>query len=154
MSARSRGRISLKKAVLVMVAVVVVIVLIKCTVGYISAVFGTFSQQDAAEFLRELGWDIKTDTAYSAEIVIPAEFSDVYERYNRLQQKQGYDLSLYKGEKVTRYTFEVLNFSEYDGSIAESAEAHVLVSGGSVIGGDLCSMSLGGLMTGFKGESF
>lgn len=143
-------KISLKNVILAFVILAAAIFLVKSTVSYVSAALGNVTQEDAAAFLESCGWKLKADSVTCEEIVIPTEFSDVYERYNNLQKKQGYDLSAYRGETVQRYTFEVLNFTEYDGTPSDSAEAHVLVCGGEIIGGDVCSMSISGRMVGMK----
>lgn len=144
------SKISIKGFILAFLALGAVIFLVKSTVSYVSAALGNVTQEDAAVFLEECGWKIDISSAASEEIVIPTEFSDVYQRYNNLQKKQGYDLSAYRGERVTRYTFAVLNFTEYDGSPCDNAEAHLLVCGGEIIGGDVCSLSISGRMVGVR----
>ena len=143
-----RSGISLKRLVIMFGILAAAIFLVKSTVGYVSAALGEISQEDAAQFLQDCGWKLKPDSGSAEEIVIPAEFSEVYERYNNLQKKQGYDLSAYRGETVTRYTFQVLNFTEYDGTPCDNAEAHLLVCGGEILGGDVCSLSISGRMVG------
>lgn len=144
----ARNKISLKGFIIMFAALAAAIFLVKSTVGYVSAAFGSVTREDAAAFLEECGWKLKADSASQEQVVIPTEFSDVYQRYNNLQLKQGYDLTAYRGETVTRYTFQVLNFTEYDGSPCENAEAHLLVLGGEIIGGDVCSLSISGRMVG------
>ena len=51
----------------------------------------------------------------------------------------------YKGKRVKRYTYEVTN---YPGQ-ASGVRANLLVDGGMVIGGDICSLTLDGFMHGF-----
>ena len=143
-------KISIKSFILAFAVLAAAIFLVKSTVSYVSAALGSVSQEDAAAFLEECGWKIDAGSAASAEIVIPTEFTEVYQRYNNLQKKQGYDLSAYRGETVTQYTFTVLNFTEYDGSPCDNAEAHVLVCGGEIIGGDVCSLSISGRMVGIR----
>lgn len=143
-----RGGISLKGFVIMFAILCAAVFLVKCTVSYVSAALGEVTEEEAAKFLEDCGWKLKADSVSSEEIVIPTEFSDVYERYNNLQKKQGYDLSAYRGETAIRYTFTVLNFTEYDGTHCENAEAHLLVCGGEIIGGDVCSLSISGRMVG------
>ena len=146
---KSKGdRLSFKNIALAFAILAAAIFLVKSAVSYVSAALGEVTQEEAAQFLQDCGWKINTDSAVSEEIVIPTEFSEVYERYNNLQKKQGYDLSAYKGETVTQYTFEVLNFTEYDGTACDNAEAHLLVWKGEIIGGDVCSLSVSGRMIG------
>ena len=145
-----RNKISLKSLIIMFAILAAAIFLVKSTVSYVSAAFGSVTQEEAAAFLESCGWKLKPDSASSEEVVIPIEFSEVYLRYNNLQLKQGYDLTAYRGETVTRYTFQVLNFTEYDGTPCDNAEAHLLVCGGEIIAGDVCSLSISGRMVGVK----
>ena len=120
---------------------------VKSVVSYISAATGTVTEENAASFLEKCGWKIERSSAETEEVYIPAVFSEVYERYNAIQLKQGYDLSKYKGERVIKYSFTVTNYKGFD-----NVQAHVLTWGGKIIGGDICSTELNGFMTGFSGE--
>ena len=120
---------------------------VKSVISYISAATGTVTEENAASFLEKCGWKIERSSAETEEVYIPAVFSEVYERYNAIQLKQGYDLSKYKGERVTKYSFTVTNYKGFD-----NVKAHVLTWGGKIIGGDICSTELNGFMTGFSGE--
>lgn len=142
-----QGKISVKQIVLFVLLITGIVFLTKCTVSYFSGRTGSVSAEEAADFLKGFGWEIDPNNVHTQQTVIPAEFSEVYERYNALQLKQGYDLSKYKGEQAIQYTFVVTNYKGYD-----FVEAHVLTWGGRVIGGDLCSTELNGFMVGFKGE--
>lgn len=139
-------QISLKKIGLLLIGVILTIIVLKSIIGYISAVTGTVSEEQAAEFLLKYGWKTEKGTVQAEEVHIPSNFSEVYERYNAIQRKQGYDLSKYKGEKVLKYTFVITNYKDY-----ENVEAHILTYGGKIIGGDICSTELNGFMTGFEG---
>lgn len=142
-----RSKISVKQIVLLILLITAIVFLTKCTVNYFSGKSGSVSAEAAAEFLKGYGWEVDADNVHTQQTVIPKEFSKVYERYNALQLKQGYDLSKYKGEQAIQYTFTVKNYKDY-----EHVEAHVLTWGGKIIGGDLCSTELNGFMTGFEGK--
>ncbi len=139
-------QLSLKKIGLLLIGIILTIIVLKSVIGYISAVTGTVTEEQAAEFLLKHGWKTEKGTVSAEEVHIPSNFSEVYERYNAIQLKQGYDLTKYKGEKVLKYTFTVTNYKDYN-----NVEAHVLTYGGKVIGGDICSTELNGFMTGFEG---
>ena len=100
------------------------------------------SNEDRLRLLTSLGWEVVMQPDESTEVRIPAEFSDVYERYNLIQKEQGLDLADYKGETVMRYTYLVVNHP--------SGEAHVratlLVRDGRLVGGDICSARMNGFM--------
>lgn len=103
---------------------------------------------DAANFLAQFGWEVDGTPLEEVKISIPAEFDKVMNAYNELQRSQGLDLSKYKGRDVTRYTFKVKNYPNYDGTVM----ANVIVYKGKVIGGDLCSSDVTGFICGFEGK--
>ena len=66
-----------------------------------------------------------------------------------MQLNQGFDLSEYKGKKVTRYTYNVTNYEDESVGIV----ADMLVCDGRLIGGDICNTSAkDGFLVGFNGE--
>jgi hypothetical protein len=79
---------------------------------------------------------------------MPSEFDKVFTGYNELQKRQGLDLSKYRNREVTRYTFTVTNYKNYDGTVL----ANVLVYRNRVIGGDICSADVTGFVAGFEGN--
>ncbi|MEG1887847.1 MAG: DUF4830 domain-containing protein, partial [Oscillospiraceae bacterium] len=96
--------------------------------------------------ISDCGWKIDESTLETADIIIPFEFGDVYEKYNQIQKKQGFDLGNYKGENVTRYTYKVLNYPESSDNI----RVNLLVLKGRIIGGDVCSLDIEGFMIPIK----
>ena len=105
------------------------------------------SADDAASFLAQFGWTVDAGSAETASVTIPAEFDKVFAGYNELQKAQGLDLSKYKKKTVTRYTFTVTNYEDYEGTVY----ANVLVYRNRVIGGDICSADVSGFIHGFEG---
>ncbi len=140
-------RLNFKKFSLILIGVILVIFAIKSTISYITAANGSVSEEEAAEFLESYGWKVEKSSIGTEEVYIPSSFSEVYERYNAIQLKEGYDLTEYKGEKAIKYTFIITNYKNFD-----NVEAHVLTWGGKIIGGDICSTELNGFMTGFSGQ--
>ena len=100
----------------------------------------------AAQFLSQFGWVVDAGSVETREVTIPAEFDKVFAGYNELQKSQGLDLSKYKKKAVTRYTFTVTNYENYDGTVY----ANVLTYRGRVIGGDICSADVNGFIHGFE----
>jgi len=90
------------------------------------------------EYLESLGYNINDSTVKSKKILIPQEFSDVYDRYNALQKRAGFDLSKHKGEEASVYTYCL----DED----EETVVNVIVSDGCVIGGDVSSVRIDGEM--------
>ena len=101
---------------------------------------------DASSFLSQFGWIVDAGSAETKEVTIPAQFDKVFAGYNEMQKSQGLDLSKYKKKDVTRYTFTVTNYKDYEGSVY----ANVLTYRGRVIGGDICSADVNGFIHGFK----
>ena len=101
----------------------------------------------AALNISQFGWSVKEDPVEVCEVIIPAEFDDVYEKYNELQKEQGFDLSLYASKRVKRWTYEITNYTGYENT--GFIHANILVYDGKVIGGDVCSTELNGFMHGF-----
>ena len=80
------------------------------------------------------------------EILIPEEFSPVYQDYNELQKQQGYDLEDYAGRKCTLYTYAVTNYPDKNQTVL----ADLYLYRDRIIGGDIHSTDLNGFMTGIK----
>lgn len=90
------------------------------------------------DFINNLGYTVNEETVTDKQIIIPYDFSSVYNNYNELQIKAGYDLKDYKGKSVTRYCYEVLNLKN------ENYNINLLVFDGMIIGGDICSVNING----------
>ena len=103
--------------------------------------------EDAAEFLSQFGWEVNTTPVEVKNVTIPSEFDKVFAAYNEMQKALGLNLSKYKNKDVTRYTFAVTNYEDYEGTVY----ANVLVYRSRVIGGDICSADVSGFVHGFEG---
>ena len=103
---------------------------------------GIKTNDDRIGFLSQFGWEVKSEPVRSEEVIIPAEFDQVYTGYNEIQKKQGLDLSEYKKKKVEKYTYEVTNYEGEDGKVY----ATLLIYRNRVIGGDICSADVTGFI--------
>ena len=101
---------------------------------------------DASNFLAQFGWTVDGGNVKSAKVTIPSEFDKVFAQYNEIQRAQGLDLSKYKRKELTRYTFEVTNYPNYEGKVY----ANVLVYRNKVVAGDICSADVSGFVHGFE----
>lgn len=108
---------------------------------------GAATAAERIAYLSQFGWSVDEEPVEVREVIIPAEFDDTYLKYNELQKEQGFDLSPYRSKRVKRWTYRVTNYEGYEGS--ELIHADILVFGGRVIGGDVCSVELNGFMHGF-----
>jgi hypothetical protein len=104
--------------------------------------------EDVVAFLSQFGWEVTAEPVEVKTVTIPSEFDKVFAAYNELQKEQGLNLSKFKNKEVTRYTFQVTNYPDYDGTVY----ANVLVYRNRVIGGDVCSADVSGFVHGFENK--
>ena len=97
------------------------------------------------QFLKDFGWEVAATPVESGRVKIPAEQSEVFDRYAQLQKSQGYDLAPYAGKTVMRYVYQITN---YPGA-AEPVYATVLIHKNRIIGGDITNTSPDGKIHGF-----
>ena len=107
---------------------------------------GVKTNDDRIEFLRRFGWEVEPEPTDTVNVTVPTEFDRVFIGYNQLQEEQGLDLTRYKRKTVTRYTYTVTNYPDYDGRVL----ATLLVYRGKVVGGDICSADVSGFVHGFE----
>ncbi len=104
------------------------------------------TNEDRIDFLRQFGWEVKSEPIAENEVRIPDEFDKIFAGYNEIQKRQALDLSKYKKKTVMRYTYEVTNYEDYEGTVY----ANVIVYRNRVIGGDICSGDVKGFIHGFE----
>jgi len=104
------------------------------------------TSSDAAEFLSQFGWSVSAQPVETKNVTVPSEFDKIFAAYNEIQKAQGLNLAKYRGKEVTRYTFSVTNYPDYEGTVY----ANVLVYRNRVIGGDICSADVSGFVHGFE----
>ena len=107
---------------------------------------GGASNEQRVQYLKDFGWDVTTSPVESGQVKIPEEVSEVFDRYNKLQQGQGYDLSKFAGKNVMRYVYKINN---YPGT-TEPVYATLLVYKNQIIGGDITDTAAKGHIRGFK----
>lgn len=105
------------------------------------------NEDEVAEYITSFGVVVDEDSLITDEIVIPTEFNDVYENYNDIQKKQGFDLENYKGKTLKRYTYKVKNYSDP----LKEVFVEVLTDKGSIVGADVyCTDADDGFMMSLK----
>ena len=107
------------------------------------------TNDDRVQFLASFGWEVVTSPAETSQVRIPAESSEVFQRYNSLQKTMGYDLTEYAGKTVMRYVYTVKN---YPGA-AEPVYATILICNNRVIGGDITDTAATGKIQGFQKQT-
>lgn len=103
------------------------------------------NNEQRVEYLKSFGWEVDKDPIDEETVVIPRKFTDVYAKYNDIQKAQGFDLSEYGGMEAVRYTYKVLNYPGEKDVVAD-----IIVFRGTVIAGDVQSVSLDGFMQGLE----
>lgn len=106
------------------------------------------TNEERVSFLTGFGWQVDPEPAETREVMIPAEFNDVYTTYNVMQKAQGFDLLPYAGEVVTQYQYLVQNYPN-----ETEVYATLLVYGDTIIGGDIACSRADGFMHGFAKDS-
>lgn len=101
-----------------------------------------------AAFIEENGY--KVSSPLTKEITIPSEFSDVYEKYNELQRRQGFDLRRHKGKSAVSYTFNVTGYVDKNGKPDSDVQIHIIVCDGKIVAADIASTRLDGFMEALK----
>lgn len=114
----------------------------------VSAVISASTDAQRRDYLEGFGWKVSDDFE-TKELTLPEKWNNVYNDYNEVQLNQGFDLSQYKGQTVTLYTYTITNYKD----LSEGVVADMLVCDGNLIGGDICNTSAeNGFLTGFNGE--
>ncbi len=106
------------------------------------------THEERMAFLSQYGWELDEEPVEVCEVIIPSEFDETYEKYNEIQKAQGFDLSVYAGVRVKRWTYAVKNYPGHENK--NYIRVNMLVYEGVVIGGDVCSIELDGFMHGFE----
>lgn len=145
------AKVDMKKIALGLAAVVALIICLILLLGggeptENTAAPALSSNDGRVKFLSDFGWDVTSSPTESSQVKIPADSSPVFERYNALQKKQGYDLSKFSGKNVMRYVYQINNFPGATGPVY----ATLLVYKDAVIGGDVTDTSVGGRIRSFK----
>ncbi len=146
------AKVNKKKIAIVAVAVVALIVLICVLAGGKDSKVPTeqptsISTNDGrVKFLSDFGWEVTPAPVETQQVKIPAETTEVYDRYNALQMSQGFDLTQYAGKTATRYVYEIRNYPE----ATDPVYATLLIYKDQVIGGDITNTSASGVVQGFQ----
>ena len=106
--------------------------------------YSAANARERISFLAQYGWEVEEEPTEVVEIIVPSEFSTVYENYNQIQMDEGFDLRDYSGKRLNRWTYRVTNYPGYEGK--DVVFANLLIYGEQVVGGDICSIELDGFM--------
>lgn len=93
------------------------------------------TEDDRVAFIEQFGLRVKSAAVDECSFVMPENFDRVIMGYNEIQKTQGLDLSKYAKKKVTRYTYGIENYEDYDGEVF----VNLLIYRNRVIGCDISS---------------
>ena len=145
------AKVNLKKITILLGALALVVIVLALTLGSrVQETSAPVGDNDARlQFLKSFGWEAAATPVESGRVKIPAEKSEVFDRYAQLQKSQGYDLAPYAGKTVMRYVYQITN---YPGA-TEPVYATLLVHKNQIIGGDVTNTGADGKVQGFaRGE--
>lgn len=95
---------------------------------------GIKTEDDRRAFINRCGISLKAGEE-KVDFVMPENFDRVMLGYNEIQKLQGLDLAKYSRKRVTRYTYEVEGYPDYEGKV----NATLLVYRNRIIGCDISS---------------
>ena len=144
------AKVDMKKIAIILAAIAGVILAIILLFGRggdaTATATTTVSGNDSrVQLLKDMGWEVNETPVQSGQVKIPADTSEVFDRYNALQKTMGYDLTEYAGKTVMRYVYKIKN---YPGATAD-VYATLLISNNQIIGGDITDTSATGKIQGF-----
>ena len=106
------------------------------------------TDEDRLKLLTDLGWNTTGEVVEEESFTLPETFDRVLLGYNEIQKDQGLDLTRYRKKKVTRYTYEITNYPDYEGRVY----ANLIVWRGRVIAGDISSADPMGFVRGLEAD--
>lgn len=102
------------------------------------------TNEDRVAFIGQFGYTVEAEPLESSEFTVPEEFDRVLAGYNEIQKQQGLDLSRYAKKTVTRYTYVVTNYPDYEGTVY----VNLIVYRDRVVACDICSADPAGFVAG------
>ena len=130
----------------------------KDTVGtaYVSAITneaisfkGIKTEKDRLDFISDFGIEVGEMPVEELETKLQKKYDAVYEEYNSIQLAQGLDLSKYKGKKIIRYTYEVMNYPKDQSGSPQNVYLNLIQYKDRIIAGDIASSDSGGFVRTF-----
>ena len=88
------------------------------------------------EYIESIGWQIEKNPTEIFHYKIPVEFDSIFNTYNIIQKKSGFDLTNYKGKNVTTYSYKIINHRL---SNKNTVIITIILFKGNIIGADISS---------------
>ena len=99
-----------------------------------------------AAYLSSLGWEIDRNSESFRSVLVPQKLEGIMAQYNKIQLRQGYDLTRHLGESCRQYCYDVTNYPGGEGKVIVS----LYLQDGKVIAGDVHSTAINGFMHGLS----
>lgn len=96
---------------------------------------GIKENEDRVNFISSLGVKVKDAPIEEISFSIPERLDGAMSKYNEIQKSQGLDLTRYKNKKVTRFTYLVSEYPDYEGDVY----VNLIVYRGTVVACDISS---------------
>lgn len=136
-----------KALLLVIIAAAVIFMLIMARGLFLPGTeFDLNSTEGREAYLNSLGWEIKTESEAFRTVIVPDKLEGIMAQYNRMQQAQGYDLSLHLGESCSQYSYELTNYTDAEGTVLVT----LYIQDGELIAADIHTTAANGFMHGLK----
>ncbi|MGE4282369.1 MAG: DUF4830 domain-containing protein [Clostridia bacterium] len=101
------------------------------------------SNEERVAFLKQFGWEVVEKPIEIMEVQIPEELDQVYINYNNIQKEIGLDLEKYRGKRVKRYTYKVINHPTCKD---DEVRANLFIYKEDVVAGDIMTTDIDGFM--------
>ena len=102
------------------------------------------TNEQRVAYLVSLGWKVNEQPIETLSVTLGETLEEPYLSYNDLQLSQGFDLTRYCGQTLSRYTYVVTNYP--DASLP--CQADLYVCGGVLAAGDIVCTGENGFMAG------
>ena len=131
----SKGKMAIVAAIAAAVILLMIFLMNRGTGTSMETAAPKLSTPEArVEYLTSCGYTVSPEPLRTQEVLIPKEFTEVYDQYNSLQQSQGFDLLKYRGKRVMQYVYAIENWPEEN---SDPVYATLLVYKNKLIGGDI-----------------
>ena len=139
---------SKRKALLtILICAVIIFILILARGNFSPGIEYDLNTADGREaYLNSLGWEINKESESFKTVIVPDKLDGIMAQYNRMQQAQGYDLSLHLGESCSQYSYELTNYTDSDGTVIVT----LYIQDGALIAADIHTTAVNGFMHGLK----
>lgn len=101
------------------------------------------TNEERIAYLASLGWEVNDQPIETLSVTLGETLEEPYLSYNDLQLSQGFDLTRYCGQTLSRYTYVVTNYP--DASLP--CQADLYVCDGVLTAGDIVCTGENGFMT-------